>query len=76
MESLAWRLGASRPVGYMVELVGWVTLQGLGVAGGFLMRLLPDDTMHPAEYVAYRENPDDPWERTKLISLHGGPPLT
>jgi hypothetical protein len=72
METLVWRLGASRPIGTLVELVGWLTLKALHVAGLFLDRLLPDDSMPPAEYVAYRENLS---ERTKLSPLRGSPPL-
>lgn len=72
METLVWRLGASRPIGAMVELVGWLTLKGLSLLSLFLDRLLPDDGMHAAEYVAYRENPD---EKTKLLPFRGSPPL-
>lgn len=60
-------------IGYMTELAGRLMLKGLKVAGRFLDRLLPDDGVHPAEYVAYREAPDD---RTKLIPTNDGPDPT
>ena len=72
METLVWRISASRPIGAMVELAGWLTLKTLRLAGLLLDRLLRDDGMHPAEYVAYRGNLE---EKTKLLPFRGAPPL-